>query len=83
MTLPCHVSIACYRYLDYLKKFNFKKKLSIFIQNRNSSSQLKEFVKLFRKIKIKPIILIKMDFLIQIVIVSCSDFLKKVGFWWM
>ena len=44
-------------------------KLSIFIQNCNGSSQFKEFVK-FRKTKIKPLISIKMDFLIQIVSVS-------------
>ena len=41
-------------------------KLSIFKQNCNGSSQFKEFVK-FRKTKIKPLISIKMEFLMQIV----------------
>ena len=56
--------------------------MTIFLQNWNISSQFKEFVK-FRKTKIKPLISIKMDFLIQIVYVSlwtilpCSDFSEK------
>ena len=66
------------------KKFVF---IQIFIQNCNSSSQFKEFVK-FRKTKMKPLISIKMDFLIQFVNVSlktlllCWDFSKKKAFGW-
>ena len=60
------------------------------LQNCNISSQFKEFVT-FRKTKIKPLISIKMHYLIQIVnvsfwtISSCWEFLKKKFLeteWW-